>query len=364
MSTLERRRAAPQSGDRAPFSYGMTSDKAFYSFESQAGRSAVLILADGLAPSATVALVGAFQRRAADFARHETDVLLLVDAKSPHAQTYAAQPPQDVQVVYCLPEVFYGWGFEGGELAIVVTDRNMRVLALVDGDGAAGTAEAALACVAATPIEASRDIVSPAPVLLVPNVFSAGFCRTLIEHFEGHDHTVGGMASIDARGQAIHKIDESKKKREDCVIPPEHPLCDRVLEALSRTCLPEMKKAFQFDACHTDRVLIARYDDTGGYFRRHRDNSAPAVAFRQFALSVNLNSEAYEGGHLLFPEYNSHRYKPARGAGVIFSASLLHEATPVTKGRRYVLLTFLHNSEGEARRLAFLREQNARESAA
>ena len=71
--------------------------------------------------------------------------------------------------------------------------------------------------------------------------------------------------------------------------------------ALSRACVPEMKKAFQFDACHTDRVLIARYDDTGGYFRRHRDNSSPAVAFRQFALSVNLNSEEYEGGTLSSP---------------------------------------------------------------
>jgi predicted 2-oxoglutarate/Fe(II)-dependent dioxygenase YbiX len=44
----------------------------------------------------------------------------------------------------------------------------------------------------------------------------------------------------------------------------------------------------------------------------------------------------------------------AEGAGIIFSASLLHEAAPVTKGRRYVLLTFLHNAGGEAQRQAFL----------
>jgi hypothetical protein len=39
---------------------------------------------------------------------------------------------------------------------------------------------------------------------------------------------------------------------------------------------------------------------------------------------------------------------------------LLHEATPIIKGSRYVLLTFLHNAEGEARRQALLREQNAK----
>ena len=78
---------------------------------------------------------------------------------------------------------------------------------------------------------------------------------------------------------------------------------------------------------------------------------APGVEFRQFELSINLNSE-YEGGHLLFPEYNSHRYKPGAGAGIIFSCSLLHEAAQVAKGRRYVLLTFLHDAASQARRLA------------
>ncbi|MFZ2106081.1 MAG: hypothetical protein WAV18_12000 [Roseiarcus sp.] len=52
---------------------------------------------------------------------------------------------------------------------------------------------------------------------------------------------------------------------------------------------------------------------------------------------MNLNSE-YEGGHVLFP---------GTGAGVGF-----YEAAPVTKGRRYVLLTFLHNAAAQSRWLA------------
>ena len=78
-----------------------------------------------------------------------------------------------------------------------------------------------------------------------------------------------------------------------------------------------------------------------------------SVAFRQFALSVNLNAE-YEGGYLLFPEFNDHRYRPGIGGGILFSTSLLHEATPVTRGHRYVLLTFLHDARAEARRVATL----------
>jgi len=187
---------------------------------------------------------------------------------------------------------------------------------------------------------------------LVPNIISPTFCRILIDHFENSSHTPGGMASIDSSGNAFHKINFDKKRRDDYVILPEEPLYREILNILSHICLPEMKKAFQFDACHTDRILIARYDDTGGYFRRHRDNVASSVAFRQFAISINLNTDEYEGGYLTFPEYNDHLYRPGRGAGIIFSASLLHEATPVTKGCRYVLLTFFHNAEAQARRLA------------
>ena len=60
---------------------------------------------------------------------------------------------------------------------------------------------------------------------------------------------------------------------------------------------------------------------------------------RRFAMSLNLN-DGYEGGELWFPEYGKHKYLPAAGSGVIFSCSLLHEALPVTKGQRWVMVTF------------------------
>ena len=58
------------------------------------------------------------------------------------------------------------------------------------------------------------------------------------------------------------------------------------------------------------------------------------------AMTLNLNTGEYEGGHLRFPEYGGHLYRPATGDAVLFSCVLAHEATPVTAGRRFVLLTF------------------------
>jgi len=131
------------------------------------------------------------------------------------------------------------------------------------------------------------------------------------------------------------------------VLGPRDPFLSPVMAGILMRCLPEMRRAFHIDIRHTDRILLARYDESGGYFRRHRDNSAPSVAFRQFALSINLNDD-YEGGHVLFPEYNSRRYRPRAGSGVVFSCSLLHEAAAVTRGRRYCVLTFLHDSAAQA----------------
>jgi predicted 2-oxoglutarate/Fe(II)-dependent dioxygenase YbiX len=58
-------------------------------------------------------------------------------------------------------------------------------------------------------------------------------------------------------------------------------------------------------------------------------------------MSVNLNTEEFEGGELRFPEYGDQRYRPDTGAAIVFSSSLLHEALNVTSGRRFVLLAFL-----------------------
>ena len=213
---------------------------------------------------------------------------------------------------------------------------------------------ASLAAVAAVPREAQRDIVAPAPVLMVPYLLAPEQCRALIALHEADGNFDSGFAGVDAAGAPQYKIDYAKKKRRDHLIAADDPMHVELRDLLLRRCAPEIKRAFQVEINHIDRLLIGRYDDDGCFFRRHRDNAQASLAFRQFAISVNLNAEDYDGGELLFPEYNSHRYRPGTGTGLIFSASLLHEAAPVLRGSRYVLLSFLHSAEAETRRRARL----------
>jgi predicted 2-oxoglutarate/Fe(II)-dependent dioxygenase YbiX len=236
---------------------------------------------------------------------------------------------------------------------VLVLDRNLRVAMRLQPADGADVAAACLECLDRLPREEPRDISQPAPVILLPNLLPLDVCRSLIERFESSPTIDGEVARIDAAGNVRSVVDHAKKSRRDLPIGVEDERHGWLGEALLHRVAPEIAKAFQARVAHCDRILVCRYDRSAGWFRRHRDNAAANTAFREFALSLNLNSGDYEGGHLLFPEYNDHCYRPPAGAGVVFSAALLHEVAPVTAGQRYVLLTFFHGDAAEARRLAY-----------
>jgi predicted 2-oxoglutarate/Fe(II)-dependent dioxygenase YbiX len=104
--------------------------------------------------------------------------------------------------------------------------------------------------------------------------------------------------------------------------------------------VPLVKRSFQFEATRMERYIVGRYEAGAGHFRPHRDNTTKGTAHRRFAVTINLNAGDYEGGDLRFPEYGARTYRAPTGGAVVFSCSLLHEATPVTRGERYAFLPF------------------------
>jgi peroxiredoxin/predicted 2-oxoglutarate/Fe(II)-dependent dioxygenase YbiX len=190
-----------------------------------------------------------------------------------------------------------------------------------------------------------RQMLNHAPILLIPNVLPPEMCKTLIELWESHNEESGFMKQVD--GKTVGLVDYGHKIRRDHFIKPGE-LQTRLQSYLSSRVVPEIRKAFNYTVSRREDFRIACYDASkGGFFRPHRDNTTDATAHRRFAMSLLLNNE-YEGGFLRFPEYGRHTYRPEAGGAVIFSCTLLHEATDVTAGRRFVLLSFLYG-EAEAK---------------
>jgi peroxiredoxin len=181
-----------------------------------------------------------------------------------------------------------------------------------------------------------------APVLVVPRIFELGLCEALIAYYDRHGGEESGFMR-DENGLTVPVVDHGFKRRRDRVLEDEN-LRNAAMFRIHDLLVPEIYKAFQFKATRIERHMVACYDsESGGFFKPHRDNTTKATAHRKFAVSLNLNTGEYEGGLLRFPEFGRQTHTIPAGGAIVFSCSLLHEATPVTKGRRYAYLPFLYD---------------------
>lgn len=193
-----------------------------------------------------------------------------------------------------------------------------------------------------------------APVLLLPRVFEPQLCTALIDYFRKSSPKLSGFA-MTRDGRTVEQVDPDLKRRHDVFIQRED-LVGAVRRRLETRLFPMIKRTYGWQAEHIERYLICRYGaEDQGFFTAHRDDVTAGSAHRRFAVSINLNSEGHEGGDLRFPEFGRRTYRPPTGGAAVFSCNLLHEATPVTRGERFVAVPFLFDAAGEAVRRANLR---------
>ena len=180
-----------------------------------------------------------------------------------------------------------------------------------------------------------------APVLVIPRVFEPKLCADLIAWYERDGDKDSGYMQ-EREGFTVPVIDHRHKRRRDAEIADEG-LKNAAMRRVKQRIAPEIARAFAFDATRIERHIVACYDGSeGGWFRPHRDNTTRGTAHRRFAVTLNLNGD-YDGGDLRFPEFGQRTYRAPPGGAVVFSCSLLHEATPVTRGRRFAYLPFLYD---------------------
>jgi predicted 2-oxoglutarate/Fe(II)-dependent dioxygenase YbiX len=237
----------------------------------------------------------------------------------------------------------------------VLLDERLRVVALAPlGDDHERHMALLMEALAGLPsLEAAPAANTPAPILNVPRIFEPALCRALIRHYEEHGGGESGFMR-DMGGKTVGIYDYSFKRRRDQEIADE-PLRKACMVRIADRLVPEIRKAFQFHATRIERYIVACYDaETRGHFRAHRDDTTRATAHRKFAVSIVLNTGEFEGGDLRFAEFGRQGYSPSPGGAIVFSCSLLHELTPVTRGKRYAFLPFLYDEAN-----ALIRRKNA-----
>jgi predicted 2-oxoglutarate/Fe(II)-dependent dioxygenase YbiX/peroxiredoxin len=182
-----------------------------------------------------------------------------------------------------------------------------------------------------------------APVLLAPRVFDENLCARLIALHEVDGGRFTGVMR-DEGDRTFAVMDPLKRRRDVLVGDPD--LRAEIQERLERALFPAIAMALGFAVTRVERYVVSCYDAADhGVFRPHRDSTTFATAHRRFACSINLNDD-FEGGDLRFGEFGPTTYRPPPGGAVVFSCALLHEAMPVTRGRRYAFLPFFYDEAG------------------
>lgn len=325
-------------GDLAPWFFAPNPTNPRYNFSSVAGRYvAVAFLPQMDSPETAVAL-GALQKSRALFDDSSRCFFGILS----NAETFSRAQDD-------LPGIRWLHDVQGDVAALyeitaptwVVLDPSLRVLFTAP----LAAAETVMQRLAALPhINDHAAVPLHAPVLVAPRVFEPAFCRKLIDLYDQIGGEPSGfMREVD--GKTVVAMDPRHKKRSDITID-DAAIRDAARARINRRLSPLIKLAFQFEPTRMERYIVACYDsESGGYFRPHRDNTTKGTAHRKFAVSINLTDD-HVGGDLRFPEFGDRTYRPPVGGAVVFSCSLLHEATAVTAGRRFAFLPFLYDEAG------------------
>ena len=344
-----------QPGDPAPWFQQRSSVNPNYAFDSAAGRYLVLCFFMSAANArARLALEAAGLQRALFDDRKAAFFGVSIDPTDEHQQRVATQ----------LPGYRYFWDFDrkisklygavptdagaadGAAVAVrqmwVVLDPTLRILKVVPFTDDDSSSQEVLAFLERLPAPAGfAGFEIQAPVLILPNVFEAEFCQRLVALYEASGGQESGFMR-ERDGKTVLAHDHGHKRRKDYEIA-DLEVIKQAQARLLRRVAPEILKVHQFQVTRMERYIVSCYAvEDGGHFAAHRDNTTKGTAHRRFAVSINLNAD-FNGGEVSFPEYGPRSFKPPAGGAVVFSCSLLHAVSKVTRGRRYAFLPFLYD---------------------
>jgi len=345
-------------GDRAPWFTARCTSNEKYAFDSVGGRTVVLFFFGSAAhPAARAALDGFLARRASFDDTNACFFGVSCDPEDERQRRVRERIPGYRWFWDFDREVSRAYGVEADgafHACTLVLDERLRIVAVVPlGDDVEKHVLRVMQAVADhPPPREDGPATLHAPVLVVPRVFEPALCRDLVAHYETHG---GGDSGVmrEKDGMTVGEFDHGFKRRRDQLILDET-LRQACVARITRRLVPEIERAFSFKATRIERHLVACYDaTTGGFFRAHRDNGGKGTLHRRFAVTLNLNTGEYAGGELRFPEFGRRTYAAEAGGAVVFACGMLHEATPVTSGRRFAYLPFLYDEAA-----AIIREEN------
>lgn len=164
-------------------------------------------------------------------------------------------------------------------------------------------------------------------------VFSSKECKRIIDICSNYEYTTG-LAGLN------HK--KEVRKSDIIWLSP----CDElkwVYERIASIVLSLNERFFKFDIFGMiENLQFTRYQAPDGMYDQHVDSFCCGMV-RKLSLTLQLsNPDDYEGGDLnLYFGREPLKMEKQQGYALLFPSYTLHEVTPVTKGTRYSLVSWI-----------------------
>lgn len=185
------------------------------------------------------------------------------------------------------------------------------------------------------------------PVVCLQAAFSAEECdriRAIAELQEFQEGSIGGGA-----GQPINGVVDHGVRKTDLVWLHPNNESDWVFQRIGERAARVNYDKFQMQLTQFDGFQYGRYRPEHHYdWHVDTHNNPVDGLYRKLSISILLSTpDEYDGGDLLFApdgrqeEDRCQRYRPAKGDMTVFYSHVAHKVTPVTRGERVSLVTWI-----------------------
>jgi predicted 2-oxoglutarate/Fe(II)-dependent dioxygenase YbiX len=146
------------------------------------------------------------------------------------------------------------------------------------------------------------------------------------------------------QGTAGNKVNNEQKRRLDLHIKS-NTILEKIDNEIYDKLYQDVTENFT-DIKYREKWKIGFYSESDqGFYNLHTDN-ARNTKYRKTSIVCMLSEpDEYEGGELYFQKLDK-QFKLNKGDVIIFDAALMHGVHPVTKGKRYVLISFFFDDGG------------------
>lgn len=190
---------------------------------------------------------------------------------------------------------------------------------------------------------ASQEVSSPLYLtnyVVLPEVFSPAECREIVyanlPTSQAHVSRFKGKINEGSTSNVLQMQSRNTKVKSVPRYPEYQWLYDRLNEKVRFV----NQQCFRFKLKRLTNLQILEYENTG-FYGTHLDIGTGETSRRKISVVVFLTpAEEYEGGQLIMkPAFTP--ISPTQGSAVFFPSYIPHEITPVTRGVRHTLVTWV-----------------------